>query len=560
MRRSVSVALLFLLLLAVLPVQLLAHAQVEASPPGAKIAVLSVYTLDRYGFAIINETVTMKNNGSSAVQPTTLTFGFGNLSSDVAAYNLAGSGFTLGTPASLGGPFTVSGSQQIQAGSNASYVLSALLNGVVSTSKNGSLRVLTLSSPSISSRVDSLSNEVLMPASTSFKTAPTGLTANTGGTGNSYSSSASNVTPQTAVTSVGTIKASTVQDFNPLHIYKAERLITVDSEGNPLVTDMVEFRNLGTTPLSTLYVDPLAPAGTTATVETLTEPRLVNPVTVALVTDSIDLTQFAVGYPNNGVGAGSNFTITYQYPLGTSHYTVAGGQVTVTVPYTPPVRAFADSYTIALSLSQGATGAGQGPKTVQNLSPWQTGKVTYTYGLSVGWAIGEGVPIATVVFALLLIGLFVSRTTTEAEEEEEESSSELASTMIKAFDEKTNLINNLWSEIAAKDPNELDKKYFDEIRGRLDTFRSRAVQRLNELKQKSTSQRFFEVVNQMQATEREVDRAAKDKLNLYQQYYLRQMRKDVFDRLLPQYTKRLEKALNQLSDELHTVQREAKLL
>jgi len=194
------------------------------------------------------------------------------------------------------------------------------------------------------------------------------------------------------------------------------------------------------------------------------------------------------------------------------------------------------------------------------LSPWQTGKVTYTYGLSVGWAIGEGVPIATVVFALLLIGLFVSRTTTEAEEEEEESSSELASTMIKAFDEKTNLINNLWSEIAAKDPNELDKKYFDEIRGRLDTFRSRAVQRLNELKQKSTSQRFFEVVNQMQATEREVDRAAKDKLNLYQQYYLRQMRKDVFDRLLPQYTKRLEKALNQLSDELHTVQREAKLL
>jgi len=83
---------------------------------------------------------------------------------------------------------------------------------------------------------------------------------------------------------------------------------------------------------------------------------------------------------------------------------------------------------------------------------------------------------------------------------------------------------------------------------------------LNEVKQKSTSQRFYEVVNQIHQTEREVDRAAKDKLNLYQQYYTRQMRKEVFDRLLPQYTKRLERALNQLSDELHTVQREAKLL
>ena len=38
------------------------------------------------------------------------------------------------------------------------------------------------------------------------------------------------------------------------------------------------------------------------------------------------------------------------------------------------------------------------------------------------------------------------------------------------------------------------------------------------------------------------------------------MRKEVYDRLLPQYTKRLERALNQLSDELHTVQRESKLL
>ena len=132
--------------------------------------------------------------------------------------------------------------------------------------------------------------------------------------------------------------------------------------------------------------------------------------------------------------------------------------------------------------------------------------------------------------------------------------------MIKAFDEKTTLINGLWPEIEGKDPNEVGKAYFDELRGRLDSFRSRALQRLNEVKQKSSSQRFSEVVNQIQTTEREVDRAAKDKLNLYQQYYLRQMRKEVYERLLPQYTKRLERALNQLSDELHTVQREAKLL
>jgi len=560
LRRSVSAVLLIALILALLPAQLPAHSQGAAST-GSKVSVRSVYTLDRYGFAIVNESVEFTNNQTSAVQIPPLTFGLGNISSDVANYTLTGSGFSLGSPPSMGGPYTVSSTQSIQAGGNASFVLSTLLNGVVTRTANGTLRVLTLSSPSIGSKVDSLTNVVQMPTSTSFYAAPTGLTASITGSNNTYSSTASEVTPS-AVTSVSLIKASSAQDFNPLRVFEAVRSISADTQGNPLVTDTIEFQNLGTTPLSTLYIQPLAPTSATATVETLTEPRLLSPVSVPLISDSIDLTQLAVGYPNNGVAAGGNFSITYQYPLGPSYYSVSGGQVTLNIPETPPISAFIDSFTIELSLPHGATSSSPSLTTLTSATPWHAGKTSFSYGLSIGWAINDGVPLATIVFSLLLIGLFASRTTTtEAEEEEEEeSSSELASAMIKAFDEKTNLINGLWPEIGSKDPNDIDREYFDELRTRLDTFRSRALQRLNEVKQKSTSQRFYEVVNQIHQTEREVDRAAKDKLNLYQQYYTRQMRKEVFDRLLPQYTRRLEKALNQLSDELHTVQREAKLL
>ena len=554
--RLLAAALLLLLFLAVLPAQAPAHAQ--GTP---RITVTSLYNLDRYGFATVNESVTFVNNGTSAVPIPSLTFGLGNLSSLVTAYNLTGSGFSLEAQ-STGGPFTVSSGQTVQPGGNASYVLSALVNNVVTTTANGSLRVLTLSSPSISSRVDTLNNNVWMPASTSFETSPTNLTANIGGTTNTYTSTYSDVAPLNAVTSVETVRTSTIQDFNRLHVYYAERTISIDSKGTPLVTDTIEFRNMGSTPLTTLYVTPLAPAGTKATIETTTEPRLISPLTVTLVTNSIGLSKLAMGYPNNGVPAGHNFTITYQYPLGSSRYSDAGGQVSVNVPYTPPIRAFVDTYAIVLSLPPGATSSRSTPVTLQDVSPWQSGKTSYAYTLSVGWTIDGGVPLATAIFVMLLIALYASRTTAaEAqEEEEEESSSELAAAMIKAFDEKTNLINSLWPEVAAKDPNELDRAYFDDIRGRLDSFRSRALQRLNEVRQKSTSQRFTEVVGQIHVTEREVDRAAKDKLNLYQQYYLRQMRKEVYDRLLPQYTKRLERALNQLSDELHTVQREAKLL
>ena len=553
MRRLVTTALLLSLLVAALPA--LQTVQAQGTPT---VAVSSVYTLNRYGFATINESVTFSNNGTAAVPVPSLTFGFGNLSSDIVAQKLFGSGFAVS--AQTGG-YTVSG-QSVPAGGTSSYKLSLLVDGVVSTGKNGTLEVLTLSSPSITPKVDTLSNTVAMPISTSFISAPLGMKGNITGTTNTYSSSATETAPAAAVTSVRAISSSSTQDFNPLVVYYASRTISPASNGDPLVTDKVEFENMGTTAMASLYVNLLAPVGTPVTILTSTEPRLINPVTIELTSGAIDLSTFAIGYPNNGVPAGYNFSVTFQYSLGAKYYSVSGGKVTVNVPETPPIASFVNAYAITMSLPKGAIASQSTPASLTNVSPWQNGTATFSYGLSIGWAIDGGVPAASIVFILLLIGLFVARTT-EAEteeEEEEESSSEMASTMINAFDEKTTLINGLWPEIEGKDPNEINKEYFDELRSRLDTFRNRALQRLNEVKQKSTSKKFFEVVNQIQLTEREVDRAAKDKLNLCQQYYLRQMRKEVYDRLLPQYTKRLEKALNQLSDELHTVQREAKLL
>ncbi|MDE1858852.1 MAG: hypothetical protein KGI26_07290 [Thaumarchaeota archaeon] len=548
------------LLVAFIPLQATAHAQ--GAP---KVDVKSLYTLDRYGYATINETVRITNNGSSAIQAPSLTFGFGDLSSKVVSTKLTPSGFSLGAPASPGGTFTVTSTQPIQAGGNATFVFSALVNGVVSTAKNGTLEVLVLSSPSLNIRVDRLLNVVQMPVSTSFKSPPPGLAPDLVGSNNTYSATSPDAMPQNATTSIRPLAKSAVQDFNPLRVFYAHRTITSAADGTPLVTDEVVFENRGNTPLTSLHLSLLALPTTKVTVvtATATQPVLLNPFAVSLTGGALDLTAFVSGYPTNGVQAGTNFTLTYQYPLGASYYSVSGGQVTTSIPDTPPVKAFVDSYTIDLSLPQGAR-AVQGTATVlTSATPWQAGRTSLAYGLSAGWFLDSGVPAASIVFVLLLVGLFISRSSAAeiAESEEEEgASTDLASDMIKAFDEKTDLINGIWPEVAAKDPNEVDKAYFDEIRGRLDSFRSRALQRLNEAKQKSTSQKFIEVVNQIQVTEREVDRASKDKLNLYQQYYLRQMRKEVYDRLLPQYTKRLEKALNQLSDELHTVQREAKLV
>lgn len=560
MKRLIPVALFVLLLALAVPVQPVAHAQ--ANP---QVQVTSQYILNRYGYAIVNETVRFTNNGTAAVTTPDISVGLGNLSSKAASYNLTGSGFELGSGITTGGPYTVLGGQPLAAGANASFMLRVLLESVSSTATNGSLQVQVLIRPSVNLTTGILSEAVEMPASTQFATPPTGLTAkasttSSGATITTYSATLDNVAAQAAVTQLKSIKQASGQDFHPLVVHQAKRTISVSSNLKPVVTDQISFENLGTTALTTLYVSPLTSASGTVTVLPPAVPHLLNPKSVSLTDYGISLSADLVGF---SVTPNENYTFVYQYPLPQKYYSTSGGQITLDLPTSPPIAAFVDSYVVGFSLPAGVRVVQGPPPALSNVepAPWVTGSLKMSYGLSVGWALDQGIPAASGIFVLLLIGLFASRTTmTEEEETEEESSTESTSAMIRAFDEKTSLINGIWPEVAEADPNELNRAYFDEIRGRLDTFRSRALQRLNEVRQRSTTPKFFDLLNQIHTTEREVDRAAKDKLNLYEQYYTKRMRKEVFDRLLPQYSKRLEKALNQLSDELHVVQREAKLL
>ena len=534
----------------------LTAAQAQSTP---RYDVSSRYMLNRYGFAIVQVTVTAQNNGTAAIQvPGAGGFGIGlgNLTSHEVSANVT-TGYAW-TNSSADGTFLVTGGDSVPAGGSATFALSVLLNGVTSQMSNGSLRVLVLTSPFLSEKVNSLTSVISMPASAQFNGAPAGFGQNFAGANVTYTKTEGNLSARAAV-QYSLIKQITLQDFYPLDVYYASRVISIGPSGNPVVQDTVSFKNLGTTAIQTLTVSPLTTSAGKVTVEPASEPPLLNPATVSLTSYGIDLTNTRVGNP---VQPGANYTIVYTYALAQKYYNVSGGTVSFKIPLSPPIGAFVRSYQIQMSLPSGAKATLQQTSlALSGVSPLKTGTVSMGYALSVGWGLNSGVPLGSVLFVILLLGLFLSRaTSTEEEETEEESATDRASAMIQAFEDKTSLINQLFAEIPASDPNERNKAYFDELRGRLDAYRSRALQRLNEVKQKATSQKFFDILNQLHTTEREVDRAAKDTLNLYEQFYTNRMRKEVFDRLLPQYRKRLEKGLEQLSEELHVVQRESKLL
>jgi len=556
-----------LLLALLIPMGLPAQAQ---SLP--LVSVESHYTVDRYGYAIIRETVIYNNSGTSAVQVPSIQLGFGNITGVVQDYNVTGTGYTVTTGTNGNqSVFSVSGGgQSIPAGSVSSFSFEALVPDAVTRTNSTALRVLIISEPFVSLQLLRLDLVLTLPYATQLVQNPRCVCL----PGNSYKlpSTVANfnytysrdvlftVTNSSLAKSINQailVKPSSIQDLHPLVVYSASRTITVSSSGDPVVQDSLKFENLGTTDLSNLTVSPLALANSQITVVPSAQPPLLNPSVVSLNYFAISLNDTSVGLP---VEPNQNFTITYYYPLAKAYYSISGGTVKIDIPQSPPIQAPVESYTIKMSLPPGVRTVQAAPQPMVKVNPFESGTTQLSYGLSVGWALDGGVPVASLIFIVSLVGLVAAGETSKEEEGPEETTVDMASAMIKAFEEKTSLINGLFEEIVATDPNKLNKAYFDELRSRLDVFRGRALQRLNELKQKSTTKKFFDLLNQMHSTEREVDRAARDMLNLYEQYYMRRTRKDVYDRLLPNYRRRLDRALNQLSDELNTAQREAKLL
>jgi len=554
MKRVISLALvlvLFTLLAPALPLQ------AQSTPV---VRLNSQYVVNIYGFAIINETVRLTNNGSSALQIPDIQFGFGNITSSIASYNVTGAGYSVASSQSPQGKVYVvsGGGQSISAGGNSSFSFKALTYDVSSKMSNGTLTVDTLTRPYLSLTANTVKITIDMPLSTQFRYPPTGFTQSFAGANVTYYRTQTDMASQPALNQVLLIQQSTAQDFHPLVVYSAERTLTVSSNGTPLVEDSITFGNEGTTELNTLYVNPLT-SSFEVTVVPSQSPPLLTPTVVTLSRNGIDLSNSAVGL---AVDPGANVTISYQYPLDQKYYNASGGSLTLSIPLSPPIRAYVGSYSIGLSIPVGARLVGASRYNVGMVGPDKQGTAKFGYGLTIGWALDDGVPVASFVFVVSLIALFgTSYAGLGIEEEEaEETATELATDMVKAFEEKTSLINGFFEEIPSTDPNQLSKAYFDELRGRLDTFRNRALQRLNELKQKSGSPKLFDLLSQIHETEREVDRAARDMVNLYEQFYMRRMRNEVYDRLLPNYRRRLEKALNKLSDELNVAQREAKLL
>jgi len=145
-----------------------------------------------------------------------------------------------------------------------------------------------------------------------------------------------------------------------------------------------------------------------------------------------------------------------------------------------------------------------------------------------------------------------------SEEEEGEKIVRSMSDVLKSFEEKTGLETQDMNELASATKGSISKAEFERMRNEVSDLRGRAVQRLTEMKQDLGSGKQFDLLTRVAEAEKEEDRAFRDLLNLYLQYHGNRMNEETFKRLQPNYRKRVESAVNRLSDLLHETQTEEK--
>src|ERR1700737_4709297 len=113
-------------------------------------------------------------------------------------------------------------------------------------------------------------------------------------------------------------------------------------------------------------------------------------------------------------------------------------------------------------------------------------------------------------------------------------------------------------ELASKPKGSVSRATFERMKNEVSELRGRALQRLNEMKRDLGSGKQFDSLTRVAEAEKEEDRAFRDLLNLYSQYHGNRMNEETFKRLLPSYKRRVDSAINKLSDLLHEAQTEEK--
>jgi hypothetical protein len=520
--------------------------------------IQSTITFNTYGQFSVNETVYQTTNSTSSLSSFTLGFPsvFQGHVADLSLHGKTGNssvqvseatGFTNDTVT-----MTVSMSPALPAGTNSSVSVGFyVLNTLVSVA-DGNYSAPILFSPAVSVPMDYIVSAIILPYLTTHIVDPTPMqgagyahTVGTNATLETWNYQGSNVSDSVRygnITVYSSPQSSGALDFT--HII---RQLSLSANGQVIVTDTLDMKNLGENTIYSLTYSPLTNDSSLAALPN-TEPPLSNLASIPISGDVLDLNATSQAIqPNSAV------SLVYQYPLAQQYWNYSNGSYHVSIPTTVPIAGIIDEYQIISTSVPGVIVSGnQLSLTAYNATMIQAPAVL-SYRLGVASAFGSALPVAAILFVAVFIGAVVFR----PREESKEDSGTTFDALTKTVEDKVSSTNEILSELKARG-TAVTRNELVVARSRIDDFRIKTNSKVGSLRTQLTSttvgiQAGF---NEVLAIDRDFDRVVKDMLNNYDQLISRRMKDDTFGRLQQSNERRLQGITNSLLDRIHDLREE----
>ena len=248
-----------------------------------------------------------------------------------------------------------------------------------------------------------------------------------------------------------------------------------------------------------------------------------------------------------GIPEGQSADITFVYALPEAYINHNFNSITVTIPIESPLFTISDKYSIVINSPDSFSIKTKSMITEFKDREQLSGKnITIEITPTLSWASMSIIPISSLIFITIFLGLSIYKE--KPKEEEEKEIVKKIRELLAKYSEKITYEKNIFSRLINLSSEKVQQEYLSNIKNELISIKNRYVNVLGQLKREisdldNTQKEKINKINQLeQSLERDIFQITKS----YEQLNHKNINKNDFEKRINQLQKDVEKRINEI--------------
>ena len=249
-----------------------------------------------------------------------------------------------------------------------------------------------------------------------------------------------------------------------------------------------------------------------------------------------------------GIPEGQSADITFVYALPEAYINHNFNSITVTIPIESPLFTISDKYSIVINSPDSFSIKTKSMITEFKDREQLSGKnITIEITPTLSWASMSIIPISSLIFITIFLGLSIYKEKPKEEEEEKEIVKKIRE-LLEKYSEKITYEKNIFSGLINLSSEKVQQEYLSNIKNELTSIKNRYANVLGQLKREisdldNTQKEKINKINQLeQSLERDIFQITKS----YEQLNHENINKNDFEKRINQLQKDVEKRINEI--------------